>query len=180
MNRSSKDPNIWYVDNILPHENHLRSWLKGKFPNVADLDDVMQEAMFKVLRAHASGPIINPKAYLFLTARNIVISRFRSQKFVGPALAEDIDLAEIMEDEAADPYEQVSRKEEIDLLISAIKSLPRRSRQVLTLRKVYGYSLKETSKKLGMSVSAVGTQTAIGIEKCEAYLRKHHYRGLSK
>ena len=80
MNRSSKDPNIWYVDNILPHENHLRSWLKGKFAHLTDLEDVIQEAMFKVLRACASGPIINPKAYLFLTARNLVLSRFRQQK----------------------------------------------------------------------------------------------------
>lgn len=172
MRRRKTDSDLWYVDHIQPHKAKLLSWLKGKFPDTTDLEDVVQEAMFKVLKAHTSGPIINPKAYLFLTARNLVLSRIRRHRFEEPPPAQEIDLSEILE-EIDDPMEQVSRKEEIQILIEAIKSLPKRSRQVLTLRKVYGYSMRETALKLGISESAVGSHSAIGIEKCEAYLRQY-------
>ena len=172
MRRKKLDSDLWFIDHIQPHQAKLLSWLKGKFPDFQDLDDVVQEAVFKVLRAHSSGPIINPKAYLFLTARNLVLSRIRRYRFEEPPPAQEIDLGEIME-EIDDPLEQIARKEEIQLLIDAIRSLPKRSRQVLTLRKVYGYSLKETASELGITVSAVASHSAIGIEKCEAFLRKN-------
>ncbi len=167
---------LWFVDQIYPHEKKLKSWLMQRFPELSELDDIVQEAYFKVLKAHASGPIINPRAYLFLVAKNLVLNRFRHFKYEKPPGDTDYEVEEIL-DEIDDPLEEVTKSEEIQIMIQAIKSLPKRCRQVVTLRKIYGYSLREVAKTLGISVSAVDTQSTIGLRKCAEYYEAYQFRG---
>lgn len=175
MEKPHDQNSIWFIDQVLPHEDKLRSWLRYRFPELKDLDDIIQESYVKVIKAHESGPIINARAYLFLTAKNLVLNRFRHFRYEKPPGDIDFQFDDLLGD-AEDPLEEVTKQEEIQIMIKAIRSLPRRCRQVITLRKIYGYSLREVAGILGISVSAVDAQSSIGLRKCAAFFRTYKTR----
>jgi len=51
--------------------------------------------------------------------------------------------------------------------------LPARCREVVYLRKLKRLPQKEVAARLGISVRTVESQCALGMKRCEAYLRKH-------
>ncbi|MBI2513953.1 MAG: sigma-70 family RNA polymerase sigma factor [Opitutae bacterium] len=166
----------WFVDEVLPHEPKLRAWARARFPAVADLDDVVQSAYARLLGAHASGPIANPKAFLFITVRNLALNRLRHQGYERPAGSADIDPLSVVDDALGVP-EVLAHREDFQLLIEAVQSLPDRCRQVVTLRKIYGLSQKEVAERLGISENTVEAQGAIGLRKCiEFFRRRGHTR----
>ena len=56
----------WFSDHVLPHEPMLRAWLRSRFPHGFELDDLVQEAFARVLRARAAGSAMrSPKAFFF-------------------------------------------------------------------------------------------------------------------
>ncbi len=174
------DGSDWFSQEVLPHEEDLRNWLSSRFPVFTDVDDVIQEAYFRLMRAHTSGPIVNPRAYLFVTVKNLVMSRFRRLKHEHPLDVKEINPLDIV-DKMRSPSEEASANDEVNILIEALQSLPTRCCQVMTLRKIYGFSQKEAAKKLGITVNTVQVQTAIGLKKCGDYFRKIGYkRGLSR
>ncbi len=69
--------------------------------------------------------------------------------------------------------ETVSLREEVDLLVRAVNSLPRRCREVMTLRMIYGYSRKEIANELGISENTVKAQLAKGMRKSADYLSRY-------
>lgn len=162
----------WFVDEVLPHDAQLRAWIRARFPGVNDIDDLVQDAYTRLVRAHASGPIANAKAFLFVTVRNLALNRLRHQGYERPPGCTEIDPLSVL-DETADTPEALARREEFQLLIQAIQSLPDRCRQVLTLRKIYGLSQKETAERLGISEHTVEAQGAIGLRKCIEFFRRH-------
>lgn len=76
----------------------------------------------------------------------------------------EIDDLPVMDREADIP-ETVSRNQELELLTAAIQSLPKRCRQVITLRKIYGMSQKEVAAELGIAEHTVEAQGTIGLHK---------------
>jgi len=68
----------------------------------------------------------------------------------------------------------------LQLLIQAIQSLPDRCRQVVTLRKIYGLSQKETAARLDITENTVEVQSAIGLRKCIEFFRHRGYGRVSR
>lgn len=174
MDHQETDQARWFVDEVLPHEGDLRSWLAVRFPAVRDMDDLVQEAFSRLLKTHDSGPIVNPRAFLFVVARNLALNQLRHLRYERPRDAEEIDPLSII-DQVNTPPESIALQEEFQHLIQAIQSLPERCRQVVTLRKIYGLSQKEVAKRLGISVHTVEAQGSIGLRKCIEYFRQHGY-----
>lgn len=164
----------WFSMHVLPHEKDLRNWLRSRFPSIQDTDDLVQESHSRILAAHDSGPIANPRAFLFITARNLALNQIRHRRYERPEGATEIDPLSIA-DEVNSPPDSLATKEEFSHLVEAIKSLPKRCRQILTLRKIYGLSQREVAERLGVSVHTVETQGGIGMRKCVEYFRRHGY-----
>jgi len=166
------DPIIarWYADEVQPHEATLRAWLSGRFPNLADVDDIAQESVVRLLRARGSGPILSPRSLLFVVARNLALNRLRDAQREPVQSLADFDLGGVL-DEHEDIRETVARLEEFRVLIEAIQSLPKRCRQVMTLRRIYGLSQKEVAAQLGISEHTVEAQSTIGLDKCAEFFR---------
>lgn len=168
------DPNSahWFAEHVQPHEGMLRAWLRSRFPAESDVDDIVQEAYARVLEAHTTTAIVSPKAFVFATARNVVLGRLRRRHAVPSqnGLAE-YDIESVL-DESADVPRAVARAQELELLTQAIQSLPTRCRQVLTLRKIYGLSQKEVAAQLGISENTVEAQGVIGLRKLGEYFER--------
>jgi RNA polymerase sigma-70 factor (ECF subfamily) len=164
----------WFAEEVQPHEAALHAWLGGRFPGVHDVDDVVQESYARLLRARETGSIACPRAFLFVTARNLALNQLRHQRHERPEGAAEVDVAGVLDDSAAIP-DAVASAEDLRLLIEAIATLPERCRQIVTLRKIYGLSQKAVAARLGISECTVESQGSIGLHKCIAYFRRHGY-----
>ncbi len=168
--------NRWFSELVLPHEPMLRAWLQSRFPSGIELDDVVQEAFLRVIRAHARGQLDSPKAFLFATARNLALDRIRHGQVAHNEPLAESEGWDVLYD-ADDVTETVARNQELELLTEAIQSLPDRCRQVFTLRKVYGMSQRDIAQKLGISEHTVSAQLTIGVQKCTQYMVKYRREG---
>jgi RNA polymerase sigma factor (sigma-70 family) len=162
----------WFATHVQPHERMLRAWLHRRFENQLDIDDLVQEAYVRVLRARESGGLTAPKAFLFATARNLALDRLRRHEVSRTDSLGDFDALNVL-DERECVSETVAHNQELALLTEAIQSLPARCRQILTLRKLYGLSQREIAERLGLSESTVSNQITIGIEKCTDFFAAH-------
>jgi len=159
----------WFAAEVQPHEADLRAFLQRHFPTMRDIDDLMQEAYVRLIRAYQAGTIAEPRAYLFRTARNLACDHFRRRQPVSLEVLEEKQRQSVVE-EKADAAETASHAQEIELLIEAIHALPTRCREVLTLRKLHGLSYRDIATRLGITESTVNAQLAIGVVRCRQYL----------
>jgi len=164
----------WFAEEILPHEPKLRAWLRSRFPAVTDEDDLVQEAYARLMQAHVTGPIACPRAFLFVTARNIALNHLRHQRIERPEGAAEIDALAVADERVGIP-ESLAHAEDFQILIRAIQALPERCRQIVTLRKIYGLSQKEVAVRLGISEHTVEAQGGIGLRKCVEFFRRNGY-----
>jgi len=157
----------WFAAAILPHEESLRRWLCARFPHI-DVDDIVQESFFRILRVSAADPVVHPKAYLFTTARNLALKRIRHDHYRS-GLGET-EAAEVIDDKPGIP-ETIARAQEHELLIQALHSLPERARQVFTLRRVYNLSLKEIAAQLNLSEKTVESHVSLALRRCADFVK---------
>jgi RNA polymerase sigma factor (sigma-70 family) len=159
----------WFAENVQPHEAMLRAWLASRFGSRLAIDDIVQEAFLRVLRAHAGGALHAPKAFIFATARNLALDQLRRHCVSRTGPLGEADLSNVFDDGDSIP-DTVARSQELALLTEAIQSLPQRCRQVMTLRIVYGFKQRVIGEKLGISDRTVAAQLAIGTRKCTEFM----------
>lgn len=159
----------WFSAEVLPHESDLRAYLRHSFPSLRDVDDLIQETYARIVRAKTAGKITEARPYLFTTARNAACDWFRRSKVI-PFTESRIEHVS-----ASDPAEtapaSLELQQELELLQEAIRSLPNRCRQVLTLCRLYGLSHREVALQLGISEHTVHAQVALGVLRCRDFFR---------
>lgn len=162
----------WFKDEIRPHERELRAYLRGRFPSLIDVDDLVQETYARMLRARDDGRASLSRAYLFVVARNVALDQIRRKRTVSVEPLGEIERLSVVE-EGPDAAEVLSHEQELQLLADAMQALPPRCREVLTLRRIEGLSHREISARLGIAEGTVNAQLAIGLMRCRAYLCAH-------
>lgn len=162
----------WFAEEVQPHESSLRRYLRGVFPSLPDVDDLVQESYARLIRARESGRVGYAKAFLFTTARNAALDIFRRRKVVAIDGVENLAALSVAEDRP-DAAEAVNKQQELELLSAAVRDLPERCRQVLTLRLLYGMSQKEIAADLRISEHTVKAQLAKGMRRCADYFEAH-------
>lgn len=165
----------WFSEQVQPHEGSLRAYLRGSFPAVRDVDDVVQESFLRVWRARAAQPVRSARAFLFRIARNLALDRVRRERSTPVAAVGDLAAVRVL-DLGPSAAQTVDTREKLRLLADAIESLPPRCRQVVILRKLQQLPQKEVAARLGLAEKTVEAQLARGIARCEEFLRARGVR----
>jgi len=173
------DQTRWFAEEVRPHDLTLKAYIRGSFPAVRDVEDVVQESYLRVWRARTARPIASAKAFLFQVARRLAIDTVRRERhdFVGDA--KDLDAATVSQVRPeADPV--AIAEERTRLLADAIETLPSRCREVFILRKLQDFSQRETAVRLGLSERTVEVQVARAMKRCGEYLRRRGVTGFDE
>jgi len=147
---------------ILPHEADLRRMLTRLGVKAHERDDVVQEVYCRLLRLDSVEHIDDPRAYLFRTARNVVLGQIRRNRVVSIMTMQNLDELHVA-DATPNPETATAARVELNQVLGLIRDLPERCRQVFELRKVHGLSQAETAARLGVSENIVEKETAKGL-----------------
>lgn len=163
MAQSRKDIVAWVGSHVLPHEADVRTWLRRWSGRHQDIDDVIQEAYCRLAALDDISHVGNGRAYLFQTARNIVLEQIRRSKIVRIDNMTDIGAVTVV-DEAPPMDRVVAGARELQRVERLIASLPQKCREVFVLRRIHGVSQREIARTLGMSEAAVEKQASRGLK----------------
>jgi RNA polymerase sigma factor (sigma-70 family) len=168
------DHQRWFADEVQPHDSQLKAYLRGSFPSVRDVDDVVQESYLHIWRRQLAAPIRSAKSFLFKIARHLAIDALRHGQRSPFDDVADLDRSSVL-DTKPNAAEAACTSDELDLLLEAVDSLPARCREIVILRKLRGLSQKEIALRLGITERTVEVQGTKGLNRCEEFLRR---RGL--
>lgn len=161
---------------FLENEEAIRRFLGRSGAERHEIDDFTQETFLRGFAAEIRSDIAEPKAYLFQIARNIAHEKFRKNARMPISSAEDSAGAELLIDEdqaAADDWLDGRRK--LALFAQAVAQLPPQCRKAFLLRRVDELQYKQIANRMNITVSAVEKHVAVGLLKCNAYLKAHGY-----
>lgn len=161
----------WFADEVAPHEESLRAYLRVSAPTPADIDDLVQESFLRLIRLHETSSIRCPRALLFAIARNAIRDAYRRDRLRQHIPLTEEEARDVL-DQAADVVDLVSRRQEQTLLTEALQDLPDRTREVLLLRKIHGLSQKEIAARLSISVNTVESTISRGLRRVAHHLRR--------
>ena len=161
----------WFADEVQAHESSLRLYLRGSFPAVRDVDDVVQESFLRVWKARAEQPVHSAKAFLYRIARNVALDLVRRRR-VAP-LDPVGELAELgVMDERPGVLDALGTNERIAMLTEALDALPTRCREAVILCKLQGKSYREAALALGVSEKTIGEHVYRGTQRLGEELNK--------
>jgi RNA polymerase sigma-70 factor (ECF subfamily) len=162
----------WLTMNFLPHEAELRCMLRRVCASAAEIDDVIQETCCKLLVIQDLGHVLNPKPFVFRTAKNIVLDRIRRDAVVSIETMANLDELEIA-DTAPSPERVVFARDELKWVFGLIGNLPDRCKSVFRARRVQGMSQDETAQALGLTDSVVEHEMMRAMRLMSEMISKH-------
>jgi RNA polymerase sigma-70 factor (ECF subfamily) len=166
---TAADDAAWFASEVHRHDSQLKSYLRGSFPEMRDVDDVVQESYLRVWRARAGQPIRSVRAFLFTVARRLALDALRHRRGAPVVSVPDLTAVPVIA-EGATAAEAACTGEEIALLAEALEALPPRCREIIILRKFQHRPQKDVSRMLGISEATVQEQVYRGLRRMERIL----------
>lgn len=120
-----------------------------------DPDEVAQSAFTKFLTAEDTHTIRNPRAFLYASARNIVIDHKRRQKTRKSYADEILSVEEAEKTDGISPERVLIEKERFAIMRSAIEDLQEQDRRILLMHRLQSRTYADIARELAMSESAV-------------------------
>ena len=153
---------LWFAQEVLPLEAALMQFLQHNWRNQSDIADLRQEVYVRVCEAAREARPDNTKAFVFRTARNILINRVRREHVVPIEAVADVDALNLAADEPS-PDRTVIARDELRRLQSALDRLPERCREAVILGRIEGLSGREIAERMGITESTVSIHLANGV-----------------
>jgi RNA polymerase sigma factor (sigma-70 family) len=134
-------------------------------------EDIVQEAFLRTCRH--SERIVEPRAFMFTTARNLVADSRRRSRIVNTDTLGDFDSSNVV-GSSESPEDQLLANEGRRLLEEAVARLSPQCRAAFTLRVFGGCSYKEIAQQLGIAPKTVENHIARGLRETHQYLRERY------
>ena len=135
---------------LVTHNRTLLSYVRRYLRSAADAEDVVQEAMLRVLVRARETLISDPLSYALRAARNILIDRSRR-----PTITAIDDLQTAPMDAEATPLEALDMTERLRSFQAALETMPRLRREVFLRRRIDEQTYDRIAGDLHLSVEAV-------------------------
>jgi len=146
------------------------------FRRPQEIEDVVQEAFVKVIEAQHKRDIREPRAYLFKTTRNLALSELdRCDNRLTDTIGELLPELELLQTPSME--QQFESRQRFDTFCRAVRRLPTQGQRVYILRRVYGFSLKETAEHLGIKVKTVEAHLTKALVRCADYMAEEELLG---
>ncbi|MEM8774678.1 MAG: sigma-70 family RNA polymerase sigma factor [Pseudomonadota bacterium] len=152
LSEADKTVSHLYAEQLRPLAAYLRK-VYGSGP--PDPEDIAQEAFQRLIEHHDLSSIRNLRAFLWRTARNLVISNKRS---VARRTKYDYEIEQLyfaIESPGSDPESVLATKEQLLIIDQVLQSMPARRRKAFLWHRVDQMSFTAIGKKLGITRRAV-------------------------
>ena len=147
-----------------------------------EIEDIVQESYVRLCQVNKQDEVREPRAFLMKTVRNLAldyIKRAESRLTISVEDSSELGFDEVV-DLADKTLQEVASDQEFALFCEAVRQLPVQCRRVFVLKKVYGYSQREISRKLKISESTVEKHIAMGLKRCKFFMmQREEKRGVS-
>jgi RNA polymerase sigma factor (sigma-70 family) len=160
----------WFKREILAHEGILMSFLSRVWSRRDEVPDIRQEAYARVYEAAQKARPQAPKAFLFTTARHLMVDRIRRERIVSIQAGGENDYLNVLIDEIS-PERRVSASQELARLARAFDRLSPNCRQVIWLRRVKELSQKEVAQRMGLAEKTIEKHLRDGARLLAHYMR---------
>lgn len=144
----------WIEHNLLPNEPRVRAWLNKNRVTGAEADDLIQEMYARIGSMDNFEEIRNPLLYSIKVVQSILLNQVRRSRIISISTVADLDSYEFPSPEAS-PEDELTYRDEMKLVAKALATLPKRTREVLLLRRVEGLSQRETAERLAIAEKTV-------------------------
>jgi RNA polymerase sigma-70 factor (ECF subfamily) len=152
----------WVGSQVLPHEAALRAWLRSSGTSIDQIDDIVQETYCRLAGLSSVAHIANGRAYLFQTARNVMLEQIRRARIVRIDSMTELEALSISDSEPS-PEQVAGDRRELRRIQELIEGLPDRCRRIFELRRIHGMSQREIARRLGVSENVVEMQAVRGL-----------------
>lgn len=159
-------------DALEVHWDEVAAYLTRRLRDPVIAADLTQETYLRVAGLSENTTLLNPRAYLFTTARHVLVDHWRSARTRHEASANETVMARTPDPAPAIDTVLLSR-EELDILAQAVDALPPRTREVFRLHKFEQLSYAEIAQQLGMARNTVMVHMTRALARCRDRLADH-------
>ena len=141
----------------------LRSFIRGRVPDVADAEDILQDVLFELVESYrAPRPVEEVGAWLYRVARNRIADFFRRKRPEALADAMGVDeegepagLDDLLPSPDAGPEAAYARGVLLEELEAALAELPAVQREAFIATEIEGRSFRDLAAETGEGVNTL-------------------------
>lgn len=173
---------------IAEQGSRLRNFIRRRIPNENQVEDLLQEVFYELVRAHRLLlPIDAASSWLFRVARNRITDLFRrktAERFSDAALEDEdgelIPLEDLLPSADAGPEALYLRSLLLEALQQAIAALPAEQREVFIAHEMEGRSFNDLSAETGVNVNTLLARKRYAVLTLRRRLQNIHDEFLTK
>ena len=142
---------------LVEMRDELRRFMLSRQCDPAEVDDLLQD-LFVKLTAGKTGPVGNPRAYLYQMANNLLLDRRRGRQRQArrdDSWARSQFGPDLREDPAASPERIAIDRNLLAQVEATLSEMPERTADILRRYRIEGQSQKVIAEQIGISLSAV-------------------------
>lgn len=162
MTSREEQVRVWFVREVLPLEAALTRYLQHNWRGKANIADMLHDVYVRVIDAARKEVPNTTPAFVFTTARNLLIDLVRQEKIVPFEAVENLEALNIAVDAPA-LDEQIIAREELRHVQKALEQLHPRSREAFIMYHVDGLSRPEIAARMGLSIVTVNGYLNAGV-----------------
>jgi RNA polymerase sigma factor (sigma-70 family) len=152
----------WFFREVLPLEPALMRFLRRNWRREADILDLRQELYARVYDSARQALPLHTKAFVFTSARNLLINRAKREQVISIELVADLETLNAAVDTVT-PDRHVTARDDLRRVQAGLERLPPRCREVVMLRKIEGLSQREVAARMGIGEDTVERQMVHGM-----------------
>jgi RNA polymerase sigma factor (sigma-70 family) len=151
---TASEVDAWFEREVLPLEAALMQFLQHNWRNRSDIADLRQDIYVSVYESALKSLPESARAFVFATARHLLIRRMRREQIVPIEAVSDFDALGTAID-APGPESQVIARDELRRLQAALDRLPPRCREAFIMRQADGLSRRNIAARMGVTEKTV-------------------------